>query len=217
MLSTFENASGFIFDCDGCLLDSMPTWRKVELDLIGMTGVEFTQAMLEDMRADPLDRVAQVLHQEYGVMESEEAILDHIDGEMRRFYEVDAVATPGAGQFLEELFERGIPRCVVSATPQAYVEAGLATCGLLHLVDFVMSTKETGISKQDPRIFQMALSKMDARASGAWGADDSLYAIKVMDSCGMFTIGTYDTDVSGSHEDLEKASTMVIDSFEELL
>ena len=46
----FANASGFIFDCDGCLLDSMIAWRRVELGLINASGVEFTQEMLEAMR-----------------------------------------------------------------------------------------------------------------------------------------------------------------------
>ena len=93
----------------------------------------------------------------------------------------------------------------------------MRTCGLLDAFRAIVSTKETGISKQDPRIYEHALELMDAQTSTAWGADDSLYALRVMNECGIATIGTYDNDVAGSFDALANTATIAIHSFEELL
>lgn len=217
MLDRFADASGFMFDCDGCLLDSMVAWRKIELALIDASGVEFTQAMLEAMRAASMDEVARVFHEKYGVMESVAAINAFIDESMLHYYEHDATLKPGAAAFVRALRERDVPCCIVSASPKDYIAAGMETCGLADAFCAIISTKETGISKQDPRIYAHALQVMGAQADSAWGADDSLYAIRVMNRCGVNTIGTYDNDVAGSFDDLADTATIAIHSFEELL
>ncbi len=217
MLERFKNATGFIFDCDGCLLDSMTAWRKVEFSLIDASGVEFTQSMLEDMRAAPITEVARIFHERYGLYRSAQEVLDYIDEMMWGFYQREATPKPGARAFVAELAERGIPCCIVSASPLHYLEAGMETCGMRDLFCKIISTKDTGITKQDPRIFELALESMGASAQGAWGADDSLYALRVMNSCGISTIGTYDDDAAGSLEQLAQTATIAIESFEELL
>ena len=213
----FAHASGFMFDCDGCLLDSMVAWRKVEFGLIDASGVPFTQEMLETMRAASMDEVARVFHEKYGVMSSEEEIHAYVDATMLDYYEHDATPKPGVEEFVRALGEHGVPCCVVSASPKDYIEAGLRTCELLDAFVAIVSTKETGISKQDPRIYEHALQVMGAQAPTAWGADDSLYALRVMNECGISTIGTYDNDVAGSFDELSRTATLAIRSFTELL
>lgn len=217
MIDRFRDASGFIFDCDGCLIDSMAAWRRVENHLIDASGIPFTQSMLEDMRAASIDEVARIFHQKYGVMESIEAILEYIADSMFHFYQDESALKPGAAAFVEDLRAHDIPCCVVSATPLRYLQAGLGHCGILDLFCDVLSTKETGISKQDPRIYMLALERMNALEGNAWGADDSLYALRVMNGCDISTIGTYDNDVAGSFDDLANTATIAIHSFEELL
>ena len=213
----FAHASGFIFDCDGCLLDSMVAWRKIELGLINASGVEFTQEMLEAMRAASMNEVARVFHERYGVMDSEEEIHAFIDASMLDYYEHDATLKPGAETFVRALNEHGVPCCIVSASPKEYLEAGMRTCGLRDAFCAIITPADAGFSKQDPRIFELALDTMNAQASTAWGADDSLYAIRVMNECGIATIGTYDNDVAGSFDALANTATIAIHSFEELL
>lgn len=217
MLEHFENASGFIFDCDGCLIDSMDAWREVENALIDMTGVEFTQTMLETMRGAPMPEVARVMHEKYGVMSSTQAVTAFIDESMFSYYEHEAEPKPGARAFVSSLREQGVPCCIVSASPLAMLEAGMERCGMRELFCGIISTKEAGISKQDPRIFELALERMGAQAASAWGADDSLYAIRVMNGCGISTIGTYDNDTAGSLDELGATATIAVRSFEELL
>ena len=195
----------------------MTAWVGIEQGLIKMAGVEFTQTMLEEMRAASMDEVARVFHEKYGVFDSAQAVTAYIDDGMRQYYEVDATPKPGAKEFVFELFQAGIPCCIVSASPRDFIVAGMRTCGMLDCFKEIISTKEAGISKQDPRIYELALDTLGAQAATAWGADDSLYAIRVMNGCGINTIGTYDTDIAGTFEALSNTATIAIRSFEELL
>ena len=217
MLERFANASGFLFDCDGCLIDSMNTWRTVEYSLIDMTGHSWTQAELEQMRAAPIHEAARIFHEVHGLFGSNEEVIAYVDSTMMNYYEQNATLRPGAKEFVSALHESGIPCCVVSSSPLRYIEAGLRTSGIRDMFSGLFSTKEENISKQDPRIWNMALEHIGAQAHTAWGADDSLYAIRVINACGMSSIGTYDGDDSGSFEDLRATASIAIKSFEELL
>lgn len=217
MFERFTNASGFLFDCDGCLLDSMGTWRTVESKLIKMTGHEWTRAEFEEMRAAPIHEAARIFHERFGLFDDIQGFFDFVDGRMMEFYQHEVTPCEGAREFVHALREHGVPCCIVSSSPLQYIKAGLTTCDMLDAFDGIFSTKEVDISKQDPRIWNMALESIDAKAQTAWGADDSLYAIRVMNACGLSTVGTYDGDDSGSFEDLSKLATIAVRSFNELL
>ncbi len=217
MFERFINASGFLFDCDGCLIDSMGTWRKIESSLIKKTGREWTQSDLEEMRAAPIHEAARIFHERYGLFDDIQDFMNYVDETMLDYYQHKATPCSGAKEFVLALREHDIPCCVVSSSPQHYIKAGLTTCGMIDAFDGIFSTKEVNISKQDPRIWNMALESIGAQAQTAWGADDSIYAIHVMNACGLSTIGTYDGDDSGSFENLSAHATIAIRSFNELL
>lgn len=217
MFEQFKGASGIAFDCDGCLLDSMDAWHSVEYSLIEATGVPWTQAQLEEMRAAPMSGAAKIFHERYGLMDSNEDIVKYMHDTMWRYYTTEAQMRPGAAAFFSRLRAEGIPCCIVSSTPEKYLRAGLAHVGILDELATVVSTEEAGLSKQDPAIYRLALDAMGARAESAWGFDDSLYAIRVMNAVGMRTVGTYDADDAGTFEGLAAEADLVIRSFEELL
>ena len=217
MFEKFANASGIIFDCDGCLLDSMKTWREVEFGLIKQTNHEWTQDELEEMRAAPMSETAKIFHERWGLLESNEAVSQYMHDTMWDYYNNRATFRQGAREFFEKLQTAGVPCCVVSSTPTKYLNAGLAHVGILDELVAVFSTEETHLSKQDPRLFRLALDELRAEPQTAWGFDDSLYAIRVMNGVGINTVGTYEEDHAGTYEQLCEYATLAIRSFDELL
>lgn len=217
MFEQFKNASGIIFDCDGCLLDSMDAWHSVEYSLIEATGVQWTQAQLEEMRAAPMSGAAKIFHERYGLMDSNEDIERYMHDTMWEYYTTEAQMREGADKFFAKLRAAHIPCSIVSSTPEKYLRAGLSHVGIIDELSAIVSTEEAKLSKQDPAIYELALGKMQAQASSAWGFDDSLYAIRVMNSVGIRTVGTYDADDAGTFDDLSAQAMLAIRSFTELL
>ena len=76
MFERFENASGFVFDCDGTLLDTMKIWREVELELIDMAGGHISQEDFIELQAVSIDDGAKMLHERYGAGSSAQELVE---------------------------------------------------------------------------------------------------------------------------------------------
>ena len=57
-----ENAEGFIFDCDGTLLDTLDAWDEAERELFEQAGT-LTQQQEDEIHAAPIARAAALLHE----------------------------------------------------------------------------------------------------------------------------------------------------------
>lgn len=218
MFERFEGAGGIIFDCDGCLLDSMGTWRGIEDELIRLSGHDWTQPEIEEMRSGSMSRTARLFHERYGVMESADAIIEYENETLWDYYSSKAELKPGAAELVGRLDGLGIPCVVVSSTAGRYLRAGLSRVGILDKLYGIFSTQETGLSKSEPDIYLMALRSMGVERPGdAWGFDDSVYALRTMAQVGIPTVGTYDSDDAGTFGQLTDVATLAVRSLEELL
>lgn len=179
--------SGLMFDCDGTLLDTLGAWDDAERDLFAQAG-SLTSEEEDDIHSAPIEQAAVILHEKHGVGESAAAVLAHLDGHLLPFYRDRARALPGAVQFVRRAHEAGVPCVVVSSSPRRYLEAGLAHVGLLDCFAELVTTDETGCSKQDFAIYERALSLLGSPLDSTWAVDDAPYAIAVMRDFGLHTI-----------------------------
>ena len=183
-----EDARGFIFDCDGTLLDTLDAWDNAERALFEEAG-ELTSEQEDEIHAAPIEEAARILHERYKVMTSSDAVLAHLDAYLLPYYRGLVHALPGACEFVRTIYEAGIPCVVVSSSPTRYLEAGLERAGILDCFSELISTEDVGTSKQDPRIYEHACHILDAPASHVWAVDDAPYALSVMREVGLNTIG----------------------------
>lgn len=212
-----ERASGLILDCDGTLLDTMPAWNEAESRMVAMTGLDLTQEQLEELRAVPMNEGAAIYHERYGLGSSAEEVLDIADNLLIDYYRDKSTALPGVHALLERARKLGVPCVVVTSSPQRYVMPGLERAGIAGYFKRVITTDDVNLSKQDVRIWQLALDELGAEAETAWGIDDSLYAVKVMNEAGLNTVGAYACDECGTFEQLAAEADIAVRSLEELL
>lgn len=212
----FQEISGFIFDCDGTLLDTLDAWDEAERDLFAQAG-PLTQQQEDDIHSAPIEQAALILHETHGVGESAEAVLAHLDDFLLPFYRDKAVALPGAVAFVQAVADAGIPCVVLSSSPRRYLEAGLAHVGLLDCFTELVTTDESGCSKQDFAIYERALKVLDAPRERVWAVDDAPYAIAVMRDFGLNTIAVGNGCAPERAEKLRNTATMFADTLQDLL
>jgi HAD superfamily hydrolase (TIGR01509 family) len=219
MTKTFDldSTRGLIFDCDGTLLDTMPAWNDLEARFVQMAGVTLTEAQYEELRAAPIDECAAIFHNSYGLGDSPQHVLSMMDEHLLGYYQTRATALPGVKGLLQRARELGIPCTVVTSSPARYVTAGLKNAGIEEYFERLITTDGVGFSKQDVRIWQLALDVMGSTPETTWGFDDSVYAVKVMNEVGINTVGAYDCDETGTFEDLAAVADIAVHSLEELL
>ena len=182
-----SDAQGFIFDCDGTLLDTLDAWDEAETELFAQAGT-LTHEQEDEIHAAPIEGAASILHEKYGVGASPAAVLAHLDDHLLPFYRDEAAALPGAVEFVRHVAGVGVPCVIVSSSPRRYLEAGLAHVGALDCFLELVTTDETGCSKQDPAIYERALSLLGSPLEATWAVDDAPYAIAAMRAFGLKTI-----------------------------
>lgn len=216
-MDIFTGTRGFIFDCDGTLLDSMPAWNACEAELERLAGATFTEDQLEELRAASITEAARIFHERYGIGRSAEDVLRMEDEMLLDLYRTEVGAKPGARDLLAYAGERSIPCTVVTSSPLRYVRAGLQRNGLTAYLREICTTDELNTSKQEPGIYEHAMATMGSTPETTWGFDDAVYAIRVMESMGIRAIGAYDCNETGAYENLAAAATMIVRSLSELV
>ncbi len=207
---------GFIFDCDGTLLDSMEKWRSVETDLAQSADIVLTPVERDRVCAMTIPEVSRFFHNAKGLGKSPEDVVGMIDELMLDYYCHQVEPRKGAVEFVQQLAERGIPCAVTSSSPQHFLQAGLERVGILDCFCAVLSVDDVGHSKREPQIFLRALELMDADAGAAWGVDDAVYALGSMAGVGCRTIGIYDDDIAGTFAQLQAAADVAVHELDEL-
>ena len=212
----FMETSGLIFDCDGTLLDTLDAWDDAERDLFAQTG-PLTQEQEDEIHSAPIEQAARIFHEKYGVGESAADVLDHLDAHLIPYYRDKAVALPGAVDFVKAAAAEGVPCVVVSSSPRRYLEAGLGHVGLLDCFKELVTTDETGCSKQDFAIYERAVRILGAPKEEVWAVDDAPYAIAVMRDFGLNAIGVGNGCSPERAELLRDRASMYVETLNNML
>ncbi len=214
-MANINTAKGFIFDCDGTLLDSLDAWDDAEAPLFSQAG-PLTQEQEDEIHSAPIHRAAEIIHEKYGVGDSTEAVLAHLDGCLLPFYQSRVRALPGACELVRAIADDGIPAVVLSSSPRRYLEAGLAHVGILNCFAELVTTDEVGVSKQDFTIYERALEVLGTDAGQTWAIDDAPYALAVMARFGLHTVGVENGCSTARRSQLHANAELVVGTLSDI-
>lgn len=185
-----------IFDMDGTLVDSLMVW-DVLWSSFGeqyLQDPKFTPTAEDDkkVRTLTLKDAMALIHRNYGIGESGEALLEQANRMMVDFYANRVEMKPGAKEFLQHLKENGVKMCIATATASELVSVAMQHCGLYEYFPKVFSCGDIGKGKDQPDIFLQAAAWLGERTEDTWLFEDSLTAIETAKKIGMPVIGIYD-------------------------
>ena len=205
----------FIFDMDGCLLDSIGFWHDAEQRLLDMVGITLTKVERDHLNELTLEEAGVWFHEEFGVLDDPESVAKAVIEFMLESYRTVVEANPGVYEFINTLHEQGAPMCVLSSSPQSFLQAGLTRTDLKQFFpdELIFSADGTGLTKRNPSTFEFVCEKLGNALEDTWLFDDSWYACRTAQELGMHVVGSFSTDECGTHEELSRYSEFVIDDF----
>lgn len=183
-----------IFDLDGTLLDSMPMWRRLDEDLLGLYGYTLRPGSREILLPLPLEEAIAWMKKEYALPVTVEALKEQVYALAREYYLNRSRLKEGALDFVDRLYRRGLPMVAATATDRALVEPALKRLELEERLRGLITCAEAGAGKQQPVIFQKARQMLGDPQGDVWVFEDSATAAATAQRAGFLVAGIADED-----------------------
>ena len=207
----------YLFDFDGTLVDSMPTFVSAMLRILDENHVPYDNGILKIITPFGLNGTAEYYINQLGVKMSKEQLIGVMKDYMLDAYFHTIPAKKNVPDVLRELKNRGASLNVLTASPHSVLDVCLKRLGIYELFDNVWSCDDFGTTKADVNIYKMAAEKLGKRVEEVLFLDDNYNADKTAKESGMAVCGVYDKSSEDYTEDIKKVSDFYIYNFKELL
>ncbi len=205
----------YLFDFDGTLVDSMPTYVSVMLRILDEANVEYKNDIVKTIT--PLGMIGTAkLYMEMGVKGTLGEIVDKMQEYAFYEYENNIRAKENVIDVLRMLKERGDRLSVLTASPHVTLDPCLKRIGVWELFDNVWSCDDFNTTKADPKIYEMAADKMGVPVEEVLFLDDNLNADLTAKKAGMKVCGVYDESSADYTDEIKAATDFYIYNFSEL-
>lgn len=202
-----------IFDADGTLMDSMHIWDTVDSAFLMMHGIEPKENRL--FRKYGYFNTINRMIEEYNLNMTFDEVKAQIMKILEYYYENVAAAKEGVAEFLKTLRDNGV-RCVVAtATDRYLMEPALERNGLLGYFDKVFTTRDIGLSKHQPDVFNMARDFMGADEN-LFIFEDAAYAIDTAKNAGYRVIAVEDYSAEDDREHIIETADYYVKDYSEM-
>ncbi len=206
----------YLFDFDGTLVDSMPTYVASMLKILDDEGIEYADDIVKVIT--PLGLIGTARYYiELGVEMSEDEIVEKMRENMRDEYFYNIPAKSNVIEVLRMLKARGDRLHVLTASPHLTLDACLKRLGIYELFENVWSCDDFGTTKADPEIYRMAAERIGAPTDEILFLDDNLNADITAKKAGMQVCGVFDESSREYTDEIKAATDFYISDFSELL
>ena len=206
----------YLFDFDGTLVDSMPTYVSAMLRILDENGIEYGEDTVKIITPLGLKGAARY-YISLGVEKSEGEILERMLEYMTEAYETTIREKRNVRSTLAALRNRGDRLHVLTASPHTSLDPCLKRLGLYGLFDNVWSCDDFNTTKADPEIYRMAAEKIGAPLGEILFLDDNLNADATAKSAGMLVCGVFDESSREYAGEIRAITDFYIEDFSELL
>ena len=206
----------YLFDFDGTLVDSMPTFGSVMLRILDERGIEYGDDIVKIIT--PLGyRGTAEYFRTLGVRESADELVEIMNSYARYEYENNIPAKDEVIDTLREMKKRGYSLNVLTASPHVALDPCLKRLGIWELFDNVWSCDDFNTTKANPEIYKMAAGRIGVVACDVVFVDDNINAVKTAKAAGMISVGIFDESSVDYADEFKAVSDGYVVKFGELI
>ncbi len=206
----------YLFDFDGTLVDSMPTFVSVMLRILDENNIAYGDDIMKIITPLGYGGTAKY-YRTLGIDKSEEELVAQmheyaLDGYVNRIE-----AKEGVIPALKALRDKGCSLNVLTASPHEMLDPCLKRLGIFEWFDHVWSCEDFHTTKADPEIYCMAAERIGAPIEEILFLDDNYNADRCARESGIGVCGVYDPSSAEFEEEIRAVSHRYIYNFSELL
>ncbi len=207
----------YLFDFDGTLVDSMPTYCSVMLRILDECNVKYSSDIMKIITPLGYRDTAKYFIEKLGVPLSFEEIVARMGEYAIYEYEHNVLAKDGVEETLRELKRRGASLNILTASPHETLDPCLKRLGLFDIFDNVWSCNDFNTNKADVNIYKMAAKALGTSVDNVIFLDDNLNADITAKAAGMTVIGVYDKSSEEYQEQIKEVCDGYIFNMKELM
>lgn len=185
---------GAIFDCDGTLVDSMPMWHEVVLQLLEKHNVELnahTRDLLNRIEPLSVPDKCDIFANEMHDGSTGESLFDELRALVRYEYEHSIQPYPGVKDLLDSFEQAGIPMTIATSTGEAEVRVLLETHGMSRYFTAIVSAEDLKLTKTEPTIYYRAQHAIQTPTETTWVFEDAPFGLATAKDAGFPTVCIY--------------------------
>ena len=205
-----------IFDFDGTIADSMWAWDelgRVTLEENGLPPLADYEAVIRTMS---VPHFSEYLSKAYPSLAPAEKLMASWHEKMVYNYCNRIPLKAGILEFLEYLKAQGYIRYLASATHYKVLIQAVRHFDLEKYFDFIITEELVGISKRDPKIYQMCVEKSGCSLENIYLFEDANHAVKTAKLLGVNVCAISDYSMRAHVDEVKKYSDLYLDDFTDL-
>ena len=206
----------YLFDFDGTLVDSMPTFISSMLRILDENNIKYGDDIVKTITPLGLGGTADY-YISLGIKQSREEILSKMLSYMTEAYEKTIEAKPKVIVTLRELYARGDRLHVLTASPHSSLDPCLKRLNIFDLFTNVWSCEDFGTTKANPDIYKMAADRIGAPIYEILFLDDNLDANIAAKRSGIKVCGIFDESSAEYTDKMRSVADFYIYDLSELI
>lgn len=207
----------YLFDFDGTLVNSMPSYIKGMLRILDEAGVKYEKDIIKIITPLGFVGTAEYFIKNFGLKATKEELLIKMEEYIKDDYFYIIPAKSNVEKTLKELKNKGASLNVLTASPHVTLDACLKRLNLFDLFDNVWSCNDFNTTKADPEIYKMVAKKLGVNVNDILFLDDNLNADKTAKLAGAKVCGVYDESSKDYASQIKAVVDFYIYDFIELL
>ncbi len=206
----------YLFDFDGTLVDSMPTFVSTMLRILEENRIPYTDDIIKTITPLGLEGTANYYINHMGLNMDKEQLMSLMKEYMLDAYFYRIPTKANVEDALRELKQRGASLNVLTASPHITLDACLKRLRLWELFDNIWSCDDFCTTKANPEIYIRVAEKLGTSVENVLFLDDNLSADQTAKSAGMTVCGVYDPSSKEYIDQIKAATDFYIYDFKEL-
>lgn len=206
----------YLFDFDGTLVNSMPTFVKVMLRILNENNISYSDDIIKIITPLGLKGTA-----EYFISLGLNKSVEEIGKTMYEYFYYEYAHTIPAKEnvidTIKELKAQGHSLNVLTASPHLTLDACLKRLDMFDLFDNVWSCDDFNTSKSNPEIYTAVAKKLGAKVEDVLFLDDNYNADKTAKTAGMKVCGVFDESSSEYEQEMRELCDFYAKDFREIL
>lgn len=205
-----------IFDFDGTIADSMWAWDELGSDTLKEMGLEPLENYDKVIRTMSVPNFSVFLSDKYKELGTSDELMAKWHEKMVWNYCNRVKLKAGIVEFLTFLKNEGYTLYLASATHLKVLSRAVEHFELGKFFDFVITEEIVGLSKRDPKIYQMCMEKAGSTPNTTYLFEDAVHAVKTAKKLGINVCALSDKSMIEHKDEVIENSDIYVDDFSDL-